>query len=304
MTLATDDLLVFGCWIKAASTWPKALTMKLSFRGSRGLSSIESIFLPTEEWQYVRAYSVVEDGAHVNIDAATAYFNVAVNTGFSDIAQVDNADVDFYIDCASLYRMPAAGDNGYKYLGASGFQPGGTPKTDESASIIISDVGSDSTVMASWWPNMWYDAWSNGDESAFYDIPLFTIPSDNSEELTVFYDSSEGKITATDGTNTATVASIFGPADQVNIAVVFESSKFTLYVQTPNDTFASNASAANVLSSPTAIVIGGSAGYWMNIKAYDVILTSGEVEDALGAVEGSLGPSLHSGFFVQGGFFN
>lgn len=300
-----DDYLVGSFWVKAGPNYPSGIY--LTIRDSRELeiSAESSRIIPNQNWQKVTYWGRITND---NLSTTRFFIGLYSLTGFTFEPPYSNAT--FWIDGVQFAIVKNSGGVAQqpRHLSSSTFQYGGTSRVNEVVSFPVAGVGDSFTVSFSWFPDCSSREW--GPSTAKADVQIAHLVDPDGKYIEISYDSTQGKFTATDGTNTATTAAASWEwLDQINFVLKTgrTAPKFTLVVQTPKDGQLADADSAGInFNAPLALTIGANkagtdfgCGLFCNIRAWDSELSSSDIVTVLNST-GALWEKIPADLDIDG----
>lgn len=264
-----NDYLTGSMWVKCTSTWPQEYMSRVKFTSSESwkVASEPSYFDPTTEWQRVvfwgKSLGASSDWNH----------GVRIEIYIDDCDGGRFDDAVLYVDCVQVVKLSDS-----HYYGS--WQIGDTPRAAEAVHCPMTGLGSEFTAVFDWRPDCSSREWHG-------DICIATV-TDGQNFIDLYYDESDSRFIATDGTSAAatTTAFTWEHLDGIKFALTNLSSNYSLSVQTPKDGIEHVLAdgTTTFLGSPTGLSLGTNTGHaghgcglYANIRTFDRALSTAEI---------------------------
>ena len=177
-------------WVKTTSDWPNGLLCSLYFREGN-ITEAASYFKPTTEWQKVMVWgTALSNNRAPDLNILIERHNVPADQWQSAI----DGKV-MYIDAVQITN--------FTHNANQSWQQGGTPRANEYCTTSVNGITGNFTLAFEWHPqNSSYEI-----QTTDSDLGILSL-NDGSNHVDIYYDSSEGTIVATDGTNSVVTTTI------------------------------------------------------------------------------------------------
>lgn len=275
---ALGDYICASFWVRAAPTKPTGYfgLARIEAVGGGEVDMLEGRFsvMPNQGWEQKTVWARCTNDNFTN--------GIRLRIGLYPLFYGgDYDDISCYIDCAQIVYF-----SDLHYSGS--WQIGGEPRANEVATGSLVGLGPEFTTTFEWKPLFSSREWHGN-------MPIATW-TDGQEHIDLYYDHSNSKFVATDGTNTAMTAQTFSweHPDSIKFAFTNMAGDFRLSVQSPlnglEHVLTDNGNT--MLGSPIAITFGTDSlqtnyghGLIADIKHFDSALTVSEIQQLFDLVE-------------------
>ena len=276
VSLTAGDYFCVSFWVRHEPFWPRTYSMFTWFDQTNVVAAASNI-RGYGDWQ-----KVIMWGRCINT-SPHEYARIVI---VAPPGQVITDDAVCYIDAAQIVKFPASGGRHYSGL----WQIGGTPRANEHAVLPLSGTQDSFTTTFEWQPMA-------GEAEFRADLPIACWTGANGSYINLTWEQSTNSFKLTDNeSNTLSSATThpFMLCDFMRFAMTSNGTRSTLFIQDSlnNTEVVDVNNVVHLSGSPYQLKLGTTfaedafgCGAYANIRVWDSILTSDEVEKVFDTVD-------------------
>jgi len=234
---AAGDRIVMSAYVRAGPGWPKNYGVLLYTQNGTGtvVSNAGDMFVVPSESGWLKVVTEL---------------NCTVAGTFGPVLRVarpvggDAAQFDLYADAVQIVVQAA------RHFAASAWQPGGTARADESATVSLAGYSNPWSVLWDWRPGSGWAEYAA-------DVPIASFRGAGGTYIDLSYQVASGKFLLSDGTHTALSAVVkWRHFDTLRFSLSTDGTDSTLRISDPVGPVQEVAAAGVAMGAASTVVFG------------------------------------------------